>query len=125
MSRTRLYGSTNGTPFHRSTITFDDVPMPKANRPGAASASDATDWAMHAGAAGERGHDRRAEPQRRRPLRRQGERGERVGAVGLGRPHVGVAEVGQLVELVALRMERAPEGHRHAGTDGQGHGAGR
>ena len=40
MSRTRLYGSTNGTPFHRSTITFDDVPMPIANRPGAASASD-------------------------------------------------------------------------------------
>ena len=33
----RLYGSTNGTPFHRSTITFDDVPMPKANRPGAAT----------------------------------------------------------------------------------------
>ena len=36
-------------PFHPSTITFDDVPMPKAKRPGAASASEATDCAMHAG----------------------------------------------------------------------------
>ena len=50
MSRVRLYGSTNGTPFQRSTITFDDVPMPKANRPGAASARLATHWAMQAGA---------------------------------------------------------------------------
>ena len=50
MSRTRLYGSTNGTPFHRSTITFDDVPMPNANRPGAADATDATDCAITAGA---------------------------------------------------------------------------
>ena len=49
-SRTRLYGSTNGTPFQRSTITFDDEPTPKAKRPGAASAMAATDWAMHAGA---------------------------------------------------------------------------
>ena len=36
-------------PFQPSTITFDDVPMPKAKRPGAASASDATDCARHAG----------------------------------------------------------------------------
>ncbi len=49
-SRTFLYGSTNGTPFHRSTITLLDEPMPMANRPGAASASVATHWAMHAGA---------------------------------------------------------------------------
>ena len=35
--------------FHRSTITFDDVPMPNANRPGAASASEATHWARVAG----------------------------------------------------------------------------
>ena len=35
--------------FQRSTITFDDVPMPKATRPGAASASDATHWASVAG----------------------------------------------------------------------------
>ena len=34
MSRTCLYGSTNGMPFQRSTITFDDVPMPNAKRPG-------------------------------------------------------------------------------------------
>ena len=36
-------------PFQPSTITFDDVPIPKANRPGAASAREATDWAMQAG----------------------------------------------------------------------------
>ena len=49
MSRTFLYGSTNGTPFHRSTITLLDDPMPMANRPGAASASVATHCAKHAG----------------------------------------------------------------------------
>ena len=49
MSRTFLYGSSNGMPFHRSTITFDDVPMPRANRPGAASASEATHCASEAG----------------------------------------------------------------------------
>ena len=50
MSRTFLYGSSNGTPFQRSTITLLDEPMPMANRPGAASAIDATLWAKHAGA---------------------------------------------------------------------------
>ena len=50
MSRTRLYGSTKGTPFHRSTITLDDVPIPNANRPGAADAALATDCAITAGA---------------------------------------------------------------------------
>ena len=49
-SRTRWYGSTNGTPFQRSTMTFDDEPMPMANRPGAASANEATLWARQAGA---------------------------------------------------------------------------
>ena len=49
-SRTFLYGSSNGTPFHRSTITLLDEPIPIANRPGAASAIDATLWAIHAGA---------------------------------------------------------------------------
>ena len=28
MSRTRWYGFSNGMPFQRSTITFDEVPMP-------------------------------------------------------------------------------------------------
>ena len=42
MSRTRWYGLSNGMPFQRSTITFDDVPMPSAKRPGAAWHSDAT-----------------------------------------------------------------------------------
>ena len=36
MSRTRWYGLSNVMPFHRSTITSDDVPMPSAKRPGAA-----------------------------------------------------------------------------------------
>ena len=49
-SRTFLYGSSNGTPFQRSTITLLDEPIPIAKRPGAASASDATHWAKHAGA---------------------------------------------------------------------------
>jgi hypothetical protein len=36
VSRTRWYGCSNAMPFQRSTMTFDDVPMPSANRPGAA-----------------------------------------------------------------------------------------
>ncbi len=36
-------------PFQPSTITLEEVPMPKANRPGAASASVATLWARQAG----------------------------------------------------------------------------
>jgi hypothetical protein len=42
VSRTRLYGSVKGTPFHFETITSDDVPRPNVNRPGAASAMAAT-----------------------------------------------------------------------------------
>jgi hypothetical protein len=36
-------------PFQPSTITLELVPMPNATRPGAASASVATDWASRAG----------------------------------------------------------------------------
>ena len=36
VSRTRRYGSWNGMPFQFSTMTLDDVPIPSANRPGAA-----------------------------------------------------------------------------------------
>ena len=36
-------------PFHPSTITFDDVPIPRTNRPGAACASEPTDCARQAG----------------------------------------------------------------------------
>ena len=126
MSRTRLYGSTNGTPFQRSTMTFDDVPMPIANRPGRGVGQRRHATApAHAGARVNAGTIAVPSRSARRPRRRQRERRERVGAVGLGRPHVGVAEVGQLFELGALRVERAPEGHGHAGADGQGHGAGR
>src|SRR5438309_407809 len=49
MSRTRLYGSTNGIPFHRSTMTLLDAPMPIATRPGAASANAAIDVTRVAG----------------------------------------------------------------------------
>ena len=48
-SRTFLYGSTNGIPFHFSTITLLLEPIPIAKRPGAASAILATLWAKHAG----------------------------------------------------------------------------
>src|SRR3954463_3696153 len=49
VSRVRLNGSSNGMPFHRSTMTFDDVPTPMATRPGAASHSAAALWASSAG----------------------------------------------------------------------------
>lgn len=49
MSRFLLYGSLNGMPFQRSTITSDEVPRPKLKRPGAASAIVATHMASVAG----------------------------------------------------------------------------
>ena len=49
VSRVRLYGSVNSSPFHRSTITSLEVPMPSAKRPGAAWASEPTHWANVAG----------------------------------------------------------------------------
>ena len=49
MSRTCRYGSSKGMPFQPSTITFEEVPMPNATRPGAASARVATDCASSAG----------------------------------------------------------------------------
>ena len=49
MSRVRLYGSSKGMPFQRSTMTLDEEPRPSTNRPGAAEASEATVWASSAG----------------------------------------------------------------------------
>ena len=85
----------------------------------------ATDCAMHAGARVKAGTI--AVPRRSAGAHCGGERErrERVGAVGLGRPHVGVAEVGELLVLRSLRVQRAAERHRHSGSDGQRHGAGR
>jgi hypothetical protein len=40
-SRTRVSGFVNGTPFQRSTMTFDDDPRPRQKRPPEASASAA------------------------------------------------------------------------------------
>ena len=63
---------------------------------------------------GEGGDDRRAEAQARLPRGGQGQRREAVGAVGLGRPDVGVPEVGELGELLAVAVQWSRERHRHA-----------
>ena len=76
----------------------DDEPMPMANRPGRRRPATRRSGPCRP-APGVGRHDRRAEPQPRLPRRRQRQRREGVGAVGLGRPDVGVAEVGQLVQL--------------------------
>ena len=111
MSRVFLYGSSKGTPFQRSTITSHDVPMPNAQRPGAAAASDAAHCAISAGRARVRRQDGRTDAQTRLPRRREDQRRQPVGTVRLARPHVGVAEVGQLVvdRLVLATAERRTE----------------
>ena len=48
-SRTRAYGFSKGMPFQRSTITFEDVPIPITKRLGAASARLAALIASSAG----------------------------------------------------------------------------
>ena len=45
VSRIFESGFSNGMPFQRSTITFDDAPRPSTKRPLEASASAATCWA--------------------------------------------------------------------------------
>ena len=50
MSLVRWYGSSNGMPFHPSTMTFDDVPMPKANAAGG-GVGERGDRLRHAGRA--------------------------------------------------------------------------
>ena len=42
MSRTRWYGLSNVKPFQRSTMTSEEVPIPRAKWPGAAWHIDAT-----------------------------------------------------------------------------------
>ena len=115
MSRTRLYGSSKGMPFQRSTITSDDVPIPNTNRPGAADATDATDWAMHAGPRVKAGTMALPSRSEGRPHRGQREWREGVGAVGLGRPHVGVAQIGEFDDPLPLLVQRYPvERNGHA-----------
>ena len=94
VSRTRLYGSTNGMPFHPSTMTFDDAPMPATKRPGAAAAKLAIDWASSPRASRVHGQDRGAEAGGRGPHRCERKRREGVGRVRLRRPQIGVP-VGQ------------------------------
>ncbi|GDY58948.1 hypothetical protein SVIO_095710 [Streptomyces violaceusniger] len=48
-SRVREYGASKGMSFHRRTMTSEEAPMPRANRPGAAQASAAADCARVAG----------------------------------------------------------------------------
>ena len=50
MSLDRWYGRSNGTAFHCSTMTGDEVPMPSTTRPGARSASAAAVIASTPGA---------------------------------------------------------------------------
>ena len=49
VSSTRFSGRSNGMPFQRSTITFDDAPRPSTKRPPLASASAAAVCASRAG----------------------------------------------------------------------------
>ena len=113
-SRTFLYGSTNGMPFHRSTMTLLDEPMPMAKRPGAASASEATHWARQAGARVNAGTIAVPEAQPRLPRGGERQRREGVGGVGLGGPDVGVPEVGELGEPLAVGVQRTRQRHGHS-----------
>ena len=62
-------------------------------------------------------HDRLTEPQGRRPDRSQHQGCERVGAVGLGGPHVGETEVDQLAEPFLVLHQRNPgKGNRDPPT---------
>ena len=84
-----------------------DEPMPMAKPAGRGVGQRRHALGQAGRRAGVRGHDRRAEAQAGLPRRGQRQRREGVGAVGLGRPDVGVAEVGQLGQLVAVGVERA------------------
>jgi hypothetical protein len=117
MSRTFLYGSWNGTPFQRSTITFDDVPI----RGGIGERRRRLRHQRRRPRVG--GQDRRAEAQSGFPRGCQGQRRQPVATVGFGRPDVGVAEVGELLDLLALGVEVARKGHGHAWSDRQRHAA--
>ena len=105
-SLVRWYGDSNGMPFQPSTITFDDVPMPSANRPGAASASDAADCAMQAGPRVNAGTI--AVPSRSDGAHTDASAKRREGVVRhrLRRPQVRVPEVGQLHDPVPLLVQR-------------------
>src|SRR5436190_530855 len=48
-SRVRVSGFSNGIPFQRSTMTFDEEPMPRQKRPPESCCSDAACWASTAG----------------------------------------------------------------------------
>ena len=65
-------------PFQRSTMTFDDVPMPTRDATGRGLDQARDRLREQRRAARVDGDDGLAEPQRRRPRRREREDGERV-----------------------------------------------
>ena len=117
MSRIRWYGS-----LERDAVpALDDHVRRRADaeaRTGRARPRPATPtlWAMQRRARGcRRGRWRVPSRSVGRPRRGQRERREAVGAVGLARPDVGVAEVGQLLDQLPLLVQRdAVEGDGHA-----------
>ena len=92
-----------------------------ANRPGRGVGQRRALWARQRRRPRVGGHDRRPQAQPGLPRRGQRERRERVGAVGLRRPDVGVAEVGQLGQTVTVGVQRARQRHRHPGSHGKTH----
>ena len=123
VSRTRWYGLSNGMPFHRSTITSDDVPMPSAKRPGRGLAHRSRPSTR---ACARRGCTRARSRCRSRSAgahcAASDERRERVVAARLGRPQVGVAEVDELLHDLALLEQRdAVERERDAVSLRDGH----
>ena len=120
-SRTFLYGSSNGMPFHCA----DDHVRAAADADGEApwggigQRGDATGPCTPGAGVGR--HDGGTEPQPWLPGRGERQRGERVGTVGLRRPDVGVAQLDQLGELVAVGVQRAGQRHGHPGADRHRH----
>ena len=112
-SRTRASGRANSTAFHSCTTTADDAPTPSTNRPGAASASVAAVIAEQRRWSREDADDRAPDAEPWLPRRRGRERRDRVGAVALTDPEVGVARVGERDDVLAL-VPRA--GRRETGT---------
>ena len=86
-SRIRASGLANGCPYQPSTTWGPETPRPRMKRPPQRWSSDIAAIAVAAGARAEICDDRGPELD---PLGRgapPGQRGERVRAVGLGRPH--------------------------------------
>ncbi len=108
MSRTRRYWFSKARPFQLATITCDEAPSPQAKRPGAASAMAATLWASSAGPRVYAGVMATPRFSVGLPGGGEGEGREAVGAVDLGRPDVGVSQLAQAGEPLAVGVQRDP-----------------